>query len=198
MPFRPQILKNLEKLAPLTLDLIAPSHGPIWMQPSFIMERYLEWASPIPKNVVLIPYVSMHGSTQRMVDALSGDLIEQGIQVELFNLSVTDVGKLAMALVDAATVVLGSCTVLTGPHPIAAHAAFLANMLRPGARWATVIGSYGWAGKAVETLAAAFTTWKPEILPLSHIKGLPREEDYVLLKQLANHRREHEEADLVS
>ncbi len=199
MPFRPQILKNLEKLAPLTLDLIAPSHGPIWMQPSFIMERYLEWASPIPKNVTLIPYVSMHGSTQRMVDELVNDLVERGVQVELFNLSVTDVGKLAMALVDAATVVLGSCTVLTGPHPMAAHAAFLANMLRPKARWATVIGSYGWAGKTVETLAAAFTMWKPEILPPVYIKGLPREEDYGMLEQLAaTIAKKHEEAGLVS
>ena len=199
LPFRQQILKNLEKLAAFPLDLIAPSHGPIWKQPSFIVERYREWASPTPKNVALIPYVSMHGSTQRMVDALGEGLIGRGVGVEFFNLPVTDAGKLAMALVDAATVVLGSCTVLTGPHPMAAQAAFLANMLRPKARWATVIGSYGWAGKTVETLAAAFTLWKPEILPPVYIKGLPREGDYALLEELAaTIAAKHEEAGLVS
>jgi len=39
----------------------------------------------------------------------------------------TDIGKLAMDLVDAATIILGTTTILAGPHPYAAYAAFLAN-----------------------------------------------------------------------
>jgi len=47
------------------------------------------------KNVVVLPYVSMHGSTQAMVDHLIGALVQRGIEVEPFNLSVTDTGDLA-------------------------------------------------------------------------------------------------------
>ena len=52
-----------------------------------------------------------------MVEYFVGALIERGITVKKFNLAKTDTGKLAMALVDAATIVIGSPAVLAGPHP---------------------------------------------------------------------------------
>jgi len=70
--------------------------------------------------------------------------VERGVGVEQFNLEVTDIGKLAMALVDAATIVVGTPTILAGPHPYAAYAAFLANALRPKTKFLSIIGSYGW------------------------------------------------------
>ncbi len=77
-----------------------------------------------------------------------GALAESGVAVEQFNLTATDIGKLAIALVDAATIVIGTPTVLGGPHPNVAYAAYLVSALRPKARFATVIGSYGWGGKS--------------------------------------------------
>ena len=53
--------------------------------------------------------------------------------VHQFDLSVTDIGKLAIALVDAATIVIGTPTVHAGPHPVVLYAAYLANALRPKA-----------------------------------------------------------------
>jgi len=67
--------------------------------------------------------------------------------VELFDLPVTDTGKLAMSLVDAATIVVGTPTVLAGPHPAAAYATFLANALRPKARFVSIIGSDLWGAR---------------------------------------------------
>ena len=40
-----------------------------------------------------------------MVDHLTAALVARDVRVELFNLAVTDIGKLAMAPVDAATIV---------------------------------------------------------------------------------------------
>ncbi len=185
MPFRLQVLKNLEKIQPLPLRYIAPSHGPIWDQPSFIQDAYRRWAGSPPKNLVVLPWVSMHGSTEGMVDFLIQELIRRGVQVEPFDLTVADLGALAMSLVDAATVVVGTCTVLGGPHPLAANAAFLLNALRPKVKFVSVIGSFGWASKAVENLAAMLTVIKPEILSPVYVKGLPRPEDYQKLEELA-------------
>ncbi len=128
----------------------------------------------------------MHGSTQKMVDFLVSALVERGVRVEQFNLPVTDIGKLAMSLVDAATLVVGTPTVLMGPHPAAVYAAYLANALRTKVKFATVIGSYGWATKAVETIAGMISNLKAEILPPVYCKGHPREADFEALLALAD------------
>jgi len=186
MPFRRQINNNLEKLWDLEIDIIAPSHGPVHNRPRFIIDAYKDWVCDAVKNEVVLPYVSMHGSTAAMVSHFVEALIERGITVRQFELSTVDIGRLAMALVDAATIVIGSPTVLTGAHPSAAYAVFLANALRPKARFASVIGSYGWGGKTVEQLANMMTNLKVEILEPVVIKGFPKDDAFALLDRLAD------------
>jgi flavorubredoxin len=186
MPFRAIIRKNLDKIKDLPIDIIAPSHGPIYPRPEFVVSAYREWTSDTPKNIVIIPYVSMHGSTALMVDHLISALVRKGITVQPFNLAVTDVGKLAMSLVDAATIVVGCPAVHVGPHPAAINAVFLANALRPKVRFASIIGSYGWANKIVETISGLIPNIKAEILPPVLAKGLPKEAEFKALDRLAD------------
>ena len=186
MPFRRQINSNLDKLAEFQIDMIAPSHGPVYNHPELIVEAYRDWTSETVKNEAVVAYVSMHGSTAKMVSYFVEALIDRGITVRQFELSTVDIGKLAMALVDAATVVIGSPTVLTGPHPSAAYAAFLANALRPKTKFASIIGSYGWGGKMVEQLAGMLSNLKAEILEPVLAKGEPKEDDFAALDKLAD------------
>jgi len=186
MPFRRQINANLTKLDDLDIDIIAPSHGPIHNKPKFIVDAYKDWTSEAVKNEVVVAYVSMHGSTAKMVSHFVRALMDRGITVRQFELSTVDIGKLAMALVDAATVVIGSPTVLVGPHPSAAYAAFLANALRPKTKFASIIGSYGWGGKMVEQLTNMLTNLKVEVLEPVLTKGEPKESDYAALEKLAD------------
>ena len=185
MPFRNVIKKNLEKLESYDIEMIAPSHGQIFPRPAFIIDAYRDWILGPPHNTVVLPYVSMHASTKRMVDYFVSALVEKGVRVEQFNLAVTDIGKLAMALVDAATLVVGTPTVLAGPHPYAAYSAFLANALRPKTKFLSIIGSYGWGGKTVETLAGMIPNLKVEVLEPVLCKGVPSEKDLKALDDLA-------------
>jgi len=186
MPFRTSIEKHLEKLNSYKIDIIAPSHGPLYNKPSFILEAYQSWVFGPPKNIVVLPYISMHGSTQKMVEYFVGALADRGVTVKQFNLAATDIGKLAMALVDAATMVIGTPTVLVGPHPNVAYAAFLANALRPRLQFVSIIGSYGWGSKAVEQLRGMIPSLKAEVLEPVLSKGFPREEDFRALDNLAS------------
>jgi flavorubredoxin len=186
MPFRKQITSNIATISDLDIEIIAPSHGPIYDKPEFIVDAYRQWASDTVKNEVVVAYVSMHGSTAKMVSHLVEALIERGIHVKQFELASIDLGKLAMALVDAATIVIGSPTVLIGPHPCAAYAAFLANALRPKTKFASIIGSYGWGGKAVEQLTGLMTNLKAEILEPVLIKGEPKGADWDAIDRLAD------------
>jgi len=186
MPFRTIIEKHLEKLGSYKIDVIAPSHGPLYKKASFILEAYRSWVSGPPKNIVVLPYISMHGSTQKMVEYFVGALAGKGVTVKQFNLAAADIGKLAMALVDAATMVIGTPTVLVGPHPNVAYVAFLANALRPGLQFVSIIGSYGWGSKAVEQLKVMIPNLKAEVLAPVLSKGFPREEDFKALDNLAS------------
>ena len=186
MPFRTTIQKNLEKIRDYAIDVIAPSHGPMYDKPDFIMKAYRSWAFDEPKNIVVLPYISMHGSTRKMVEYLVEALAERGVAVKQFDLAVTDIGKLAMALVDAATIVIGAPTVLAGPHPNVAYAAFLANALRPNLKFASIIGSYSWGGKAVEQIAGMIPNLKVELIDPVLAKGFPKKADFKALDNLAN------------
>jgi flavorubredoxin len=195
MPFRNNIKQHLTRLSKYEIAMIAPSHGPIYSNPQFIIDAYKDWVSDDVKNEVIIPYVSMHGSTRKMIDYFVDALIERNIIVKPFNLTKTDIGELAMALVDACTIVIGSPTVLTGPHPAAVYATFLANALRPKLRFASVIGSYGWGGKMLETIKSMLTNLKVELLQPVMIKGFPSACDFKELDRLAsdilNKHKEH-------
>ncbi|MDM8000642.1 MAG: FprA family A-type flavoprotein [Dehalococcoidia bacterium] len=185
MPFRSNIEKHLERLKGYQIDIIAPSHGPMYDRPAFIMDAYRSWVLDKPRNEVVLPYISMHGSTKVMVDYLVGALADMGVTVKQFNLEDADIGKLAMALVDAGSLVIGVPTVLVGPHPKVAYAAFLANAIRPKLQFVSIIGSYGWGSKAVEQLGAMIPNLKVEVLPPVYCKGLPKADDLKALDALA-------------
>ncbi|MFX0087113.1 MAG: FprA family A-type flavoprotein [Candidatus Hodarchaeota archaeon] len=186
MPFRNIIAKHLQIIGNMDLELVATSHGVIYNDPQFIIDAYKDWVSDTPKNEVVIPYVSMYGSTEQLVNHLAEGLINKGIVVKPFMLTATDIGELAMALVDAATIVIGSPTVLTGAHPAAVYAAYLANLIRPKAKFATVVGSYGWKGKLTDQLVALLPNLKVELLEPVVIKGKPSNEDYKKIDMLIN------------
>jgi flavorubredoxin len=185
MPFRTIIKKNVAKVISHKIEVIAPSHGPMYDKPSFIIDAYQDWIADDPKNVVVIPYISMHGSTQKMVEYLVSALAEKRVTVYQFDLAVTDIGKLAIALVDAATLVVGTPTVHVGPHPNVVYAAYLANALRPKLKFASIIGSYGWSTKVVDQIAGMIPNLKVEILDTVLCKGLPGETDFKALDKLA-------------
>lgn len=186
MPFRAIIRKNLEKLKNLEIDIIAPSHGPLYKNPAFIMDAYKDWTSDNTKNEVIIPYISMHGSTQCMVDYLVNSLVERGVSVKPMNLTYTDMGEVALNLVDATTMVIASPTVLTGPHPSVVYATYLANALRPKLKLVSVMGSYGWGGRMLDQIRGMIGSLKVEIITPLIIKGFPKEEDYKKLDEMAD------------
>ena len=186
MPFRAPIRKNLQRIKDLRIDIIASSHGPVYGRPEFIINAYEDWVSDSVRNQVVLAYISMHDSTRKMVEYFVDALDKRDITVKQFNLTVTDIGKLALSLVDAATVVLGSPTVLTGAHPLVAYAAMLTNALRPKTRFASIIGSYGWGGKCVDQLKALMSNLKAELLEPVMVKGCPADADLTRLDKLAD------------
>jgi len=185
MPFRAMIAKHMDRIAGLDMDVIAPSHGPAHDSTAMILDAHREWVSEKVKNKVVVPFASMHGSTEKMVDALTEELSQRGVVVERFNMAVSDMGELAMSLVDAATIVIGSPTVLLGAHPLVVSAVFMANSLKPKLKFASIIGSYGWGGRMVEQITGLMGNLKVEMIEPVMIKGKPTEDDFAAIAGLA-------------
>jgi len=185
MPFRQKHPTYLQKVEALGPDIIAPSHGPIYRRPQFILDAYKDWTSDRVKNEALVAYVSMHGSTKLMVERLVDRLVGYGVGVRQFDLATVDIGDLAMAMVDAATLVLATPTVLAGPHPAAVYAAYLTSAIKPKLRHAAIVGSQAWGGKTVDTLRGLLAGLKIEIFEPLMSKGLPTAEDLAAVDKLA-------------
>jgi flavorubredoxin len=199
MPFATNVRKHLEKIRSMDVEIIGPSHGPIHVNPQPILDAYTDWSSDEVKNEVVIPFVSMHGSTEKMVEYLTDQLVRRGITAKPFDLVKTDTGVLAMALVDAATVVIGAPTVLVGAHPKVIYAAALANALRPKTKFIGVIGSFGWGSRMLDQLKGILCNLSAEMLTPVIVKGYPKADDLSALEKLADEILEkHKKANIAA
>lgn len=185
MPFRMMCKKYTQMLKNMNVDMILPSHGPVHKNPNYILNLYEDWTADTPKNLVVLPYVSMYESTKDMVDYLSEKLESKGIKTFKFDIVDDDLGDLAMSLVDAATIVMGTSMVLAGPHPMAVNVAYLAAVLRPKAKFASLIGSYGWGGNLFGLIGDLLKPLKLDLIEPLQVKGKPKAEDYQKLDEMA-------------
>ena len=185
MPFRKMCQKYTKQVQELSPEMILPSHGPIYKNPKFILDLYADWSSDEAKNLVVMPYVSMYGSVEEMINYLSDKLNAAGITTIKHDIVSDDLGDLAMALVDAKTLVLGASMVLASPHPAAANAAYLVNLLNPKLKYASIIGSYGWGGDLINKLTGMLCNLKIELIEPLLIKGKAKEETFKQLDKMA-------------
>ena len=178
MPFRTMCKKYTQMLKEMKPEMILPSHGPVYKNPDFILDLYSDWSKDEGKNLAVLPYVSMYGSTEEMIDYIIKGLNSKGIDTLKYDIVRGDLGDLAMALVDATTIVLGSSMVLAGPHPAAFNIAYLASVLRPKAKIAAMVGSYGWGGNLFGKISELLAPLKPDLIEPLLVKGKIKKEDY--------------------
>jgi len=175
MPFGRMVEQGLDKASALKPRIIAPSHGPVHRNPQRITAAYEKWSRGPLAQKALILYVSMWGSTQRLAQAIGGAISAEGVEAIPYNLSIADISHVARDLVDAAAVVVGTPTVLGGPHPLAIYALTLMKALRPRVKLVAAFGSYGWGGGGcaqMKNLMAGL-----EIVDTLEIKGPPGEKE---------------------
>jgi len=193
MPFSQHVRKYAEKVIGLAPRMIASSHGPIWKDPSLILKKYMKWTGDKVNKTVVIPYVSMHGSSVVIMERLTWRLAGKGISVLCRNLGESpeslaiETGHVLNDLVMAAAVVFAIPTVLGGPHPAGAYCALVVNALHPKTRFVGLVGSYGWGtkiGEIFESLTSGMK--KAEKLTPLLIEGLPTEADLVKVDEYAD------------
>ena len=81
----------LKKAGALGIRMICPLHGFVWRENiDWYIEKYTRWSSYTPEETgVLIAYASVYGNTERAAEYLACRLREGGMQVVMYDTSVT-------------------------------------------------------------------------------------------------------------
>ncbi len=166
--FSRSVLRALEKLSGIPVDVVAPSHGLIWRKrPDRIIELYRRWAGYATgerEPGLTLLYGSMYGNTEKMMNAVAQGASKVGIPVEIYDVARTHVSYILPALWLYRGVIVGAPTYEGGLFPPIAHALDVAVRKKVQNRKAAYFGSYGWGGGAEQEFRRLAETMKWEIL----------------------------------
>ena len=159
-PFKPFVLKALDKIKGLDIQFIGNGHGPVLRAdiPHYL-EMYRQWATPVVvpagERRVAIAYVSAYGYTRQLAKAIAGALAEGGVKhVELYDLVECDLAAARAAVQSADGSLLGSPTLVGDALPPIYEMLVGLNPIVHKGKLAGAFGSYGWSGEAVPKLTA--------------------------------------------
>lgn len=180
------VLKALDAVKGLELDMIAPCHGVIWRENiEKIVKAYYSWAKFEAKEKALIIYDTMWGSTEKMAKAILEGISEEGVEVKLMNITQTGRTEIMKEVIDAKAVLVGSPTLNNGMFPTVADFLCYFKGLRPQGKIGIAFGSYGWAGGATKAIIEELKATGVEIIePEIKYQFLPDKEELEQCKEL--------------
>jgi flavorubredoxin len=171
-PYSRFMLKAIEKIRPLDVQIICPGHGPVlrshWKEivgkSEKLSQEYLDITEE-KKNRILIAYVSAYGYTRLMADRIKQG-IEQtgGFEVECMDIEYALLGDLEAAITRSDALIVGSTTINQNTL-LPVYKLFAAvNPLRDRGKPAASFGSYGWSGEAADLIENTLKDLKFKIL----------------------------------
>jgi anaerobic nitric oxide reductase flavorubredoxin len=179
--FSPMVLKAIDKLAGISIDAIAPSHGLIWRKyPARIVDLYSKWAgyaSGKAEPGATLIYGSMYGNTETMMNAVAQGISHTGIPLEIFDAARTHVSYMLPSLWKNTGVLVGAPTYEGTLFPPVAHVLDLAVHKGIRNKKAARFGSYGWSGGAQKHFEKIIEPGKWELVESLEFNGGPTKED---------------------
>jgi flavorubredoxin len=174
MPYGAQVLKALEALKGIEIEMIGPSHGLIWRKhiPQLVA-TYQKWAKGETEKRSLIVYDTMWGSTEKMARAIYRGLAEEGVPIKMYRLSGSDRSDIVKEVLEARGLLLCSPTLNNGIFPTVAEFSTYIKGLRPKGRVAAVFGSYGWGKGATKALVADLEAAGMEVVEDLQVQFIP-------------------------
>lgn len=141
-------LKKVTQTLKLQIDMICPSHGVVWKENiGDILTAYTKWSNQETKEKILIIYDTMWHSTEKMALALEEGIAHEGVEVKLFNLTLTDISDILTEVLDSRGLLIGTPTINNGMFPTVAGFLTYLKGLKPPVKLAQAFGSYGWNAK---------------------------------------------------
>ncbi len=182
-PFKPFVLKGLDKIKDLPIRYVATSHGPVVDETyqNEAVHHYRKWSEPKKpgKPLVIIPVASAYGYTKAMaaeiIRAIRDEFIGD-IDIEEYDVVTSKVEKIVERIVQCDGFLIGSTTILRDSvRPIWEILASL-NPEIDGHKVAGAFGSYGWSGEAVPLVTERLRQLKMKTVEGLKVRFKPSEE----------------------
>ena len=176
-PFKPFVLKALDKLNSLPLEFICPGHGMILEKDhiSSYLSLYKEWS--IPKTLdskIVIAYVSAYGYTKSLAESIKlGISSNFNGEIVLLDLEKVSIPEAMNHINSSKALLLGSPTILADALPPVWSILINLNPLLHKHLTVGVFGSYGWSGEAISNITDRFKQLKCK-MPLEPFKCIFR------------------------
>ena len=180
-PFKPFMLKALDAIKDIDIDMICTGHGPILDSGiEDFLKTYKSWASPAKpseQKTAVIAYVSSYGYTKTIAQHIQKGLENAGLAVKIYNLVEDDVSNISEDLLEADAILLGSPTILSDALKPVYDLSTTMHPITHGKKHAAAFGSYGWTGEAVPNLTQRLTQLKMKVSDGLRIRFKPSEEE---------------------
>lgn len=157
-PYSKFMIKAIDKIEGLEIDVIATGHGPIlgenWKKYVDLSLKYSEEALAVPERPkVYIPYVSAYQKTGAVANLIAEGIKQAGeIDVEVSDIEMTSIGELEEKITHASAYIIGSPTINQNILLPIYKCFALINPIRDKGKLAGAFGSYGWSGEARELI----------------------------------------------
>ena len=157
-PFKPFMLKALDKIKDLNLKYICPGHGLVLDHTNIekFVNLYREWCQPTKreKQSIVIPYVTAYGYTEEIAKEIKRGIEASNFDVDIlmYNLVTADMNEVLNEINQCSGLLLGSPTLLSDTLPqIWTILSSLNPVIHKGLP-ASCFGSYGWSGEALKNI----------------------------------------------
>ncbi len=169
----------LQKLKDVEVNMVAPTHGPIWRsEPETIIELYDRWSKMEGENGITLIYGSMYGNTEEIMEAVAEGIKTAGCK----NLRILDASRISQSFLLSEAwkrkgIIFGSPTYDARIFPPIGHLLDLTKKKKLKNRIAGIFGSYGWSGGAIEKMESDIDELGWEIVdPVVEFRGKPEKE----------------------
>lgn len=179
--FSGPVLRAIEKLGGLAIDIIAPSHGLVWRRdPAKIVQLYKRWAEHATgpgEHAVTLIYGSMYGNTETMMNAVAEGISKKDIPLAIFDCARTHSSYVLPYLWTRAGVMIGAPTYEGALFPPVEQMLQMAAHKRVLNRKVARFGSYGWSGGAQRACEQIVEPLKWQWIETFEFNGAPTKED---------------------
>lgn len=188
-PFKNYVLKAVEKVRGLHIDIIGPSHGPVLRSaPWDAVDRYEQWAGDIldvnEVKKVYIGFVSCYGYTKMLAEAIGEVTKSAGYDVEIEDISLVEPSVSAAKIHACDAFAIGSPTLNRDAlKPVWDVLTSISTYIVKG-KIAAVFGTFGWSGESVKYINERLRCVGADVVGTCSAKLKPDEKELAEARKL--------------